>query len=249
MKVKDKKDTAAELKKVRLIDGLSFSGGYNMIADSLNWSPVGISVRSTLFNNVNITGTTSIDPYNVDSLGRRINDLLWKQGKIGRINNGSLAISTSFRSKAKDERTDEQRLAEDQTLTPYEEQQQLEYIRQNPAEFVDFNIPWSVSVSYSLSFYKTIAPDAKSFITQVNSNINLNGDLSISPKWKIGGGTYFDFKTQQLQAVSLFLTREMHCWQMAINIQVGQFKSFSITLNPKSGLLRDLKINKQFLQR
>ena len=88
----------------------------------------------------------------------------------------------------------------------------------------------------------------KQFETNINSNVNLNGDLSISPKWKIGGGTFFDFKTMKIQTVSMFLTREMHCWQMAINVQVGQFKSFNITLNPKSGILRDLRINKRFLQ-
>ncbi|MEP6512949.1 MAG: putative LPS assembly protein LptD [Parafilimonas sp.] len=247
MKVKDKKDTSGT-KKIRLIDGLSLNTGYNLIADSFNWSPISISLRSTLFNNVNITGNASIDPYNVDTIGRRVNRLLWKDGKIGRLTNGSLSLSTSLKSKAKDERSDGERIPADETLTPEEQQQQLEYVRQNPAEFVDFNIPWTLSLSYSLSFYKTLAPDLKSFTTQVNSNVNINGDFSLTPKWKIGGGTYFDFSTHKLEAVSMFLTREMHCWQMAINIQIGQFKSFSITLNPKSGLLRDLRINKQFLQ-
>ena len=48
-----------------------------------------------------------------------------------------------------------------------------------------------------------------------------------------------------LQQLSRFVTREMHCWQLAINITpVGLFKSFSIAISPKSGILRDLKINR-----
>ena len=72
----------------------------------------------------------------------------------------------------------------------------------------------------------------------------MNGDFSLSPKWKVGGGTYFDFRTLKIQTINLFLTREMHCWQMAINLQLGTYKSFSVVINPKSGILRDLKINR-----
>ena len=132
----------------------------------------------------------------------------------------------------------------DPTLTGDEQQAELDYIRNNPTEFVDFNNSWSLNLSYSLNLYRALAPDLRSFITQVNSTLRIDGDISLAPKWKLGGGTYFDFKSGTIQAVSLYLTRDMHCWQMAINVQVGQFKSFSITLNPKSGVLRDLKINR-----
>lgn len=250
MKVKNKKDSTSEnpTKKVKLIDGLSINSGYNFLADSLKLQPFSISLRTTLFDKVNITGGANIDPYDTDTLGRRINHLLWKDGKPGRFTNGNIALSTTLKSKPRDERTDQQRTPADATLTPDEQQRQLEYIRQNPADFVDFNIPWSLSLSYSLNFSRILSPTLKDYTTQVNSSVNINGDFSLSPKWKIGGGTFFDFRTAKIQTVSMFLTREMHCWQMAINVQVGQFKSFSITLNPKSGILRDLRINKRFLQ-
>lgn len=247
MKVRGKDSTDEEnngVKKIRLIDGLGITGGYNFIADSLNWSPFNISLRSNLFNKINITGGASIDPYKVDTLGRRINQLLWKDGKIGRFTGGSLAISTNLKSKSKDNRKDDDRLTVDPTLTSDQQQAELDYIRNNPSEFVDFNSAWSLNLSYSLSLYRALAPDLRSFTTQINSKIRIDGDISLAPKWKLGGGTYFDFKTGKIQAVSLYLTRDMHCWQMAINVQVGQFKSFSITLNPKSGVLRDLKINR-----
>ena len=249
MKVKNKDSTADNpTKKIKLIDGLSIRSGYNFLADSLKLSPFSLSLRTTLFDKVNITGGANIDPYDTDTLGRRINHLLWKDGSPGRFTTGSLALSTSIKSKPKDNKPDAERVPGDATLTPDEQQRQLEYIRQNPADFVDFNIPWSLQLSYSLNFSRILSTTLKSYTTEVNSSVNINGDFSLSPKWKVGGGTFFDFRTAKIQTVSMFLTREMHCWQMAINIQVGQFKSFSITLNPKSGILRDLRINKRFLQ-
>jgi hypothetical protein len=246
MKVKDKKDTSeGGTKKVKLIDGLGITSGYNFISDSFQVSPISINFRSTLFEKVNITGSASIDPYDVDTFGRRVNKLLWKEGKIGRFTNGSLAISTSLKSKSKDGKTEEERIPSDETLTPDEQLQQLNYIRSNPADFVDFNIPWNVQLSFSLNFYRQLSPNLRDYTTQINSNLNVNGDFSLTPKWKIGGSTYFDFKTMKLQTLTMFITREMHCWQLAINVTpVGLYRSFNITINPKSGLLRDLRINR-----
>ena len=251
MKTRNRTDStgADSVKKVKLLDGLSITSGYNLLADSVPWSPISISLRSTLFNKVNLTGGATIDQYKSDYLGRRINKLLWSEGKLGRLSSGNLAISTQLQSKkAEKAKQDEENFPEDETLTPDQQQSELNYVRNNPGEFADFNIPWSVNLSYSLNLSNRISTDASQYISQINSTINVNGDLNISPKWKIGGGTYFDFRTAKIQTVSMFLTREMHCWQMVINVQVGRFKSFSVVLNPKSGILRDLRINKRFLQ-
>lgn len=247
MKVKNNKDTTgdAPTKKIKLIDGLSFNTGYNFFADSLKWSPVAISFRSTLFEKINITGSASIDPYKVDSFGNRVNQLLWSKGSLGRFTSGNISVSSSFQSKASDDRKDKDRLPNDQTMTPDEQQRQLDYVRSNPAEFVDFNIPWSLQTSLSVNFSRLRTPDFSGYYTQINTNLSLNGDFSLTPKWKLGGSTYYDFKGGSIQTLTMFITREMHCWQMAINVTpVGPYKSFNITLNPKSGILRDLKVNR-----
>lgn len=252
MKVKNRKDTTGtdSIRKVKLIESFSISSGFNLIPDSANRttpiSPISIRAGSNLFNKINITAGATINPYQKDTMG--VSKLLWKQGKLGNFESGNLALSTSLQSKSKDKRSDENRLTADETLTPDEQQRELQYVRENPAEFVDFNIPWSVQLSYSLNYTHFLSSDLVHFISQLNSNVNINGDLSISPKWKVGGGFFFDFRTQRIQATSIYLTRDMHCWQMVIDVNVGQFKSFTITLNPKSGILRDLRINKHFLQ-
>ncbi len=256
MKVREKADSTREeegdgLKKVKLIDGFGITGSYNLLADSFKLSTFNLYARSTLFDKINITASANIDPYVVDSMGYRVNKYVWQDKKIslGRITNGSLSLSTSFKSKEKDK---DKKAADDQmaydnydNLTADEIEQQMDYIRRNPSEFVDFNIPWSINLSYSLSFSKILRRDYSGFDTRFTSSAQFNGDFSLTEKWKVGANGYFDFQTLKIPSFSMFISREMHCWQMSINVTpFGLWRSFNISIYPKSGMLRDLKINR-----
>lgn len=256
-KVRDKPDSTSTdeegdgLKKVKLIDGFGITGSYNLLADSFKLSTFNLYARSTLFDKINITASANIDPYLIDSTGFRINKYVWQDNKIslGRITNGSLSVSTSFKSKEKDkdkaEENDEMQYDNYDNLTADEIQQQMDYVRRNPSEFVDFNIPWSINLSYSLSFSKILRRDYSGFDTQFSSSAQFNGDFSLTEKWKVGANGYFDFKTLKIPSFSMFISREMHCWQMSINVTpFGPWRSFNISIYPKSGMLRDLKINR-----
>ncbi len=250
MKVKNKTDTADKAgKKVKLIDGFGFNSSYNFLADSFQLGNFTFYARSTLFEKINITAGASLDPYQVDRKGFPINKILFDPSrlKFGRITNGSISISTSFKSKSKDGKAEKEAAAMplDPFMTPDEQQRQLQFARANPAEFTDFNIPWNISFSYSFNFTKVMAPDYSGFITQTFSSINFNGDFSLTDKWKVGATGFYDISRGNLQQLSTFITREMHCWQLSINVNpVGAFRSFNITVNPKSGILRDLRINR-----
>jgi LPS-assembly protein len=251
MKVRSKKDTGdAAIKKVRLIDGFGITGGYNLISDSFKLSPMNIYLRSTLFEKINITAGATLDPYQVDEKGFRRDVYAWEGGKFspGRITSGHISVSTSFTSKPKNEekQQDTEQESEYQApLTMDEQAAQLDYVRNNPAEFADFNIPWSLNVSYSLSFSRVLRSNFTDFETRSNSNLSLNGDFNLTPRWKMGMNTYYDFTTKSIQMLTMFISREMHCWQLSINVTpVGLYRSFNITINPKSGLLRDLRINR-----
>jgi lipopolysaccharide assembly outer membrane protein LptD (OstA) len=253
LKVRSKKDTTdGGIKKIRLLDGFGFNGGYNFLADSFKLSNINLYLRSTLFEKINITAGANLDPYLTNADGYRVNKYAWEGEKfsLGKIVNGNIAISTSFQSKPRDEEKEKQAEKDLQNsdlppLTQEEQLSQMEYIRQNPAQFADFNIPWSVNLSYSLSFTRDFRSDYKGFETRINSNFNFNGDFNLSPKWKMGMTGYYDFNTSSISALSMFLSREMHCWQLSINVTpVGLYRSFNISINPKSGILRDLKINR-----
>jgi hypothetical protein len=81
--------------------------------------------------------------------------------------------------------------------------------------------------------------------TFISQNVNWNGTLNLTPKWQLGMNAYYNITTKELGSLSMYLSREMHCWQMAINISpVGKYRFFNISISPKSGLLRDLKVNR-----
>jgi hypothetical protein len=248
MKVRDKTDTSeGATRKVKLLDGFGFSGSYNLVADSFRLSPLSFYVRSNLFEKINITANATLDPYEFDARGFRRDKLLWTgtNFSLGRITNGSVAISTSFRSKSKDGKTQEERLPYDEFMTPEDQQRQLDMVRSNPGEYTDFNIPWSVQLSYSLNFSRQFISSYTDITTQVYSNVSINGDFSLTERWKMGGSSYFDFTTAKIQTLSMFISREMHCWQMSINLNpIGLYRSFNITISPKSGILRDLRVNR-----
>ena len=168
--------------------------------------------------------------------------------KLGHITGGNIAISTSFKSKPKDEKKAEEQKQENESQLPMtleEQQAELNYIRNNPAEFVDFNIAWSVNISYSLNFSRTLKPDYSGYQTILNSSLILNGDFNLTEKWKVSYSTYYDVKNLKIQSFTGSLSRDMHCWQLSINVTpVGLYRSFSITINPKSGILRELLINR-----
>jgi lipopolysaccharide assembly outer membrane protein LptD (OstA) len=252
MKLKSKKDTAAEKKKIRLIDGFGFSTGYNFIADSFNLSNFNFYLRSTLFEKINITASTTLNPYQVDSFGFPVNKFAWQgdKFKLGRFTNGSLSMSTDFRSKPRDEKKEQERKQREQQLLgdpllAADVQSQLEYMQRNPADFVDFNIPWSISLGLSVFFSERLKQDYSGFEKEFSSNLNFNGSFSLTPKWNFSVNGYYDFDTRNLQTFTMSIAREMHCWQMSINVTpVGPYRFFNISINPKSGILQDLRINR-----
>ncbi len=249
MKTKNKQDTADKAgKKIKLIDGFGFNSNYNFLADSFQLGNFNFYARSTLFEKVNITASANLDPYDIDNRGFRSKQILWDPAKFkfGRITSGNVAISTSFRSKSKDGKEEnDKEIPVDPFMTPDEQQRQLQFARANPAEFTDFNIPWNLSIAYSFNFTRVLAPDYSGFITQTFSSFNFNGDFSLTDKWKVGATGFYDITRGNLQQLSTFITREMHCWQLSINVTpIGLYRSFNITVNPKSGILRDLRINR-----
>lgn len=247
MKVKDKSDSAS-LKKISLIDGLSLSGRYNFLADSFKLSPLVLSARSNLFNKVSVTASGTLNPYQTDSLGQNIDKLIWNKKffTLGRLVNADISLQSSFRGgedKGITTPNPENLLPVDPNGYLLDEyQQEAAYIRNNPGEFADFTIPWNVDVAYSLRYSKSVYTGNRKDFSQ---NVNINGSLNLTPKWKIGVNAYYDITNSEIGTMSMYLSRDMHCWQMSINISpVGKYRFFTITINPKSPILRDLKVNR-----
>ncbi len=252
MKVRNKKDTSAAAdKKVSILDGLSLAGGYNFLADSFQFQNLSVSARSNISDKVNITANASFDPYQTNDLGVRVNKLVWgnKPISLGNLLNGGIFLQSSFKGGDKSKKSPPPPGINPGVppggVSMDEYQREANYIQNNPAEFVDFSIPWNVDLSYSLLFNRNFDFNLSKFITTFTQGVNFNSSANLTERWKIGMNGSFDIKTKQLGVLSGYLSRDLHCWQMGINVSpVGRYRFFSINISPKSSILRDLKINR-----
>ncbi len=253
MKYRSRKDTGDHaIKKLKLLEGYGFSGSYNFLKDSLKLSNISLYLRTTLFDKININAGANLDPYQTDARGNDINKYAWEKGKFkpGRITNASISVNSGFSSKPKDPKKaeDQKKLTQERLNDPNligDQQRLLDYMRQNPSEFVDFNIPWQFNFGFSLLYSSYIKPDYSGYTKQVNSNITLNGSFNLTPKWNLNGNGYYDFKTHKLQTLQMSISRDMHCWQLAISVTpIGLYRFFSFTISPKASVLQDLRINR-----
>ena len=61
----------------------------------------------------------------------------------------------------------------------------------------------------------------------------------------MGLSGYYDLHALEMQSLTMSISRDLHCWQMSINVTpVGYSHYFNITINPKAGILQDLRINR-----
>jgi LPS-assembly protein len=250
MKVKSKGDTSAkEDKKISLLDALSLSTSYNLLADSLKLSNIVINANTNLFEKINISASANFQPYQSNNKGQPINKLiLGNKLSLGRLTNANISLQTSFKGGDKSKKTKNvpitNNISED-FGTQDDYQRDAAYVRNNPAEFADFEIPWELSFSYSLLFNKEFDPLSLRFKTTITQGLSFNASANLTPKWKIGGNGSYDATNKRLGLLTMYLSRDLHCWQMSINITpIGNFRSFSINISPKSPILRDLKVNR-----
>lgn len=253
MKVRNKDTTSEEkYKKIRLIDGYGLSMGYNFLADSLKLSNISLYFRTNILEKISISANGNLNPYKSDIYGRDINKYAWSDGKfnVGRLTSANISVSTSFQSKPKDAKKEEERKKQiennlDNPELRADQQRLLEYARQNPAEFVDFNIPWQVNLSYSLTYIQTRKADYSGYESNLTSSAVFSGSFNLTPKWNFSVNGNFDFDTRSIQYFTMSIAREMHCWQMSINVTpVGPFRYFNISISPKASVLQDLRINR-----
>ena len=102
--------------------------------------------------------------------------------------------------------------------------------------------------SYSLRYGSTInyLYLVREKTTSVIQTLTFSGEINITQGWKVGMRSGYDFKTNKLTYTSLDFYRDLHCWEMRMNwVPIGARKSWNFTINVKSSVLQDLKLNKK----
>ncbi|MEX2379152.1 MAG: putative LPS assembly protein LptD, partial [Vicingaceae bacterium] len=235
MKVRDRSDSTG-LKKVTIFENLGFSTNYDLNADSLNWAPISMNGRTRIGQFFTLQFNGTFDTYGLDSTGRKI-DESWKDqsGKLARLTNGSVALNFRLQGGKKDKKQSNK-----EKESEYGTEAELEHINAHPEQYIDFSVPWSLSVGYNIRYSK---PAFEEFITQT---LNFNGDLSVTDQWKIAFNSGWDFEREDFTYTSVSINRDLHCWQLAINwVPFGPRQSYMVTLNVKASVLQDLKLNRR----
>lgn len=233
MKVKSRKDTLNGTRKVNLIDGLNFATFYNIAADSFRWSNISIIYRNTLFENINISGGMSYSLYAIDKTSGRITPEFEykKNGRLMRFDRANVAVGASLPVR------------KNKTAVTKANDEQLGAIGRNYSGYADFNIPWSLNVNYSINANKSYLVTKQKDTVIFSQDINFFGDVNLTSKWKIGIRSGYDFKTKQISFTTFDIYRDLHCWEMRLNlIPFGYRKSYNFGLNVKAAVLQDLKL-------
>lgn len=237
MKVRNRKDSINPLKKVPLLNALNFSTACNFTADSLQWSNIGITGRTNILKKLNVQFNGSIDPYALDSSGARTNTSDWKRNNsIGRLVSGGLTFGFNLKSGNNQNNNE--------VTSKYGTEEELEFIRNNPEEFIDFNVPWTLNFSYNIRYSKPMFNDSENII----QTIRFSGDVSLTRKWKIAYSSGYDFTNKDFSYTSIDIYRDMHCWEMKFNwVPFGDRQSYFFTIKVKASLLQDLKLTRKSL--
>jgi lipopolysaccharide assembly outer membrane protein LptD (OstA) len=239
MKYLKGKDTAAKVEKLSLLRNLDFSTSYNIYTKIL--SDITMSTGTSLFSDkLSVQGGANFSPYAViDSTGTVTKDFEWtKHRNLARFTSANLSLNTRFSSEdGKNNEVDKKN---------QDNQLKSKLNRNNNAlgsnQEVDFDIPWSLTIDYSWSYYKSYAKVKKEF----TQSSNFSGDLSLTKKWKISFSSGYDFTNEEFISTSFNIHRDLHCWEMRFSwVPFGTYTSYSFTINAKASMLRDLKWDKK----
>lgn len=259
MKVRNRRDPDEEERKIVLVDNLRISTGYDIARDSLNFNDIRVSGRTRLMDNFDISYSSSWTPYARDAEGRLIDEFLWEtDNRLLQLNNTNWGLNLNYTLQSGSRRGngngdpgfeaaphggDAPGLPPDQHNNdmPPEEIPEMA-----PANGVDYSIPWNLTFSYSFDYRSRYQHAQDRMDRTYIQSLSVRGDVHLTPNWRIGFRSGYDFDNNQLTYTSIDVHRDLHCWEMTFNwIPMGFRQSYNFTIRVKSSVLQDLKLTRQ----
>ena len=244
MKVPDKNDTVEGMRKIVLLEAFNISSGYDLARDSINWQPLRLTARTTLFKKLLVNFSASYTPYVLNEKGALTNELLWhKEGRLFQKQNSqwTLNLNWNLNSKANN----------NQTTGDYHSPTEMQYSPfSNPNEIlsenVDFSIPWNLTLGVNYSRLSSYIVSIAGYQTNQSATLTARGDLNLTSKWKIGFSSGYDFINKDFTYTSIDFYRDLHCWEMRMNwIPFGPRQGWNFSISVKAPMLQDLKYEKR----
>ena len=265
-KVLDKDTTAKEAKKVILLNNLNFSTSHNFAADSLRWSPIRASTGlSILKNKMDINIGATLDPYALNENKTRINTYnILNGGGLFRltsanVNMGYSISSSQFESGEKDNEEIEEESNELNEIESTSSGGREDDLFGRAEDFSDrrmnednnspapkypsyrTKIPWDLKFAYSLTYNNSRGQQDFS-----NNSLMFSGNIDLTPKWKVGLSSGYDFKGKGFTYTQLRFNRDLNSWRLNFSwVPFSDRASWNFFIGIKSGLLSDIKYEKQ----
>lgn len=255
-KVRDFRDTTGTgTKKIKLIDQLNFSGSYNFLADSLKLSNIGVTVSTSIFGKLGLSGNLNFDPYAVDQNGRKFNRFAIQEHQgLLRLTNASFSTSYSFSGKGRIEGNDghgqENGGGGGGKSSPADYYQKVyyhpitgEYIPGGWTYYMNPDVPWSLNLSYTYSYRKDYQRTADELVVKHNHDMKLqmSGSVKIAPGFSINVTSGLDLMKFKMTTTQITATYDLHCFNMSFSwVPSGKWESWSFRIAANAAALADL---------
>ena len=260
-KVRDRDSTKVEPKKVMLLNNLSLSTSYNMSAEqgAQAWQPVRVSGGTNLFKDkMNINFGATLNPYAIDANGKDLAIFnIDNGGSLFRMTSANMTLNYSFSSKSdkdnkKDDSLNNRGLRnggrEDDLFgktTDFSNRQESQFGKDDEedkfAGFFNAQIPWDLKLAYSLT-YTNINREKKIS----SSSLMFSGNIDITPKWKAGVSSGYDFVQKGVTYTQFRFERDLLSWRMDFNwMPFGNRASWYFFIGISSSVLSDIKWDKR----
>lgn len=262
-KVTDKDSTKVEPKKIMLLNNLNLSTSYNLDADgvtSLAFAPIRVSGGTNLFDNkMNVNFGATLDPYAIDNSGNRINVFnINNGGSLFRMTSSNMTINYSLSSQGKDKKKkDKNSLSQrnggreddlfgtntdlgDSRRSQFDDEEEDEG-EDKIAEFFNAKLPWDMTFAYSLTYGNNNRENQI-----IGNSIMISANADLTPKWKAGISTGYDFVQKGVTFTQLRFERDLLSWRMDFNWSpFGENANWGFFIGIKSGILSDIKWDKR----
>ncbi len=257
-KVRDKDSTAKGPKKVVLLNNLNIATSHNFAADSLRWSPVRMGTGfSLLKNKMSINVGATLDPYTLNENKVRINTYhIANGGGLLRLTSANVNMNYSFSSSQLEGSNEDNELnrrestssggREDDLFGKAEDfsDRRMNSEQNEPAPTYPSyatKIPWDLKLAYSLTYNNSRGQ--RDF---TNNSLMFSGNVDLTPKWKVGVSSGYDFKGEGFTYTQLRFDRDLNSWRLNFSwVPFSDRASWNFFIGIKSGLLSDIKYEKQ----
>ena len=102
--------------------------------------------------------------------------------------------------------------------------------------------PWNMRVDYNLNLTRVWDAEMARDTSRITHALSARGGVNFFKKFKVNVNTGFDLARKEMTPTNLNFYVDLHCWELNFNwIPFGLRQSFTLRLNVKSALLRDLK--------